>query len=565
MEIEYLLSCSFLRPCAFLDFSLLWRRAMDGFLGVVYTEGGMVEGTNKKVGFRKYLDIFKGIPFAAPPGRFENPKPHPGWSGILKANEFKNRCLQMTLLQTGTRGGEDCLFLNIWVPQHAKVSTDLPVMVFIYGGAFLVGGSQGANFLDNYLYSGEEIAMRGNVIVVTLNYRIGTLGFLSTGDSNGPGNYGLRDQHMAIAWVHRNIRAFGGDPNSLTIFGESAGSASVNFQILSPYNKGLIRRAISQSGVALSPWATNTRPLFWAKKIAEKVGCPTNDTAKMMACMRITDPVALTLAGNLQLFNLQEPVVFGLGLSPVVDGDFIPDHPANLYPNAADVDYIAGVNDMDGHFFAGFDIPSVNRKKDTTLPSDLYKLLLGLSKEKGDPAAKDAFDLYTQSWGANPSLETIKKTVVDVETDFLFIAPTYASLCLHNQHASVGKTYTYVFNMPSRVPFFPSWMGAEHAEDLQYVFGKPFTTPLGYFPRHRDVSKYMIAYWTNFARTGDPNKGESDVPAQWPAFNCKDLQYLEINNSIKYSSVKQKLRTRFVHFWADVYPTYADVISSPTP
>ncbi|XP_039620239.1 carboxyl ester lipase, tandem duplicate 2 [Polypterus senegalus] len=549
----------------FLALAYCLNIASGTTLGVVYTEGGMVEGTNKKVGFRKYLDIFKGIPFAAPPGRFENPKPHPGWSGILKANEFKNRCLQMTLLQTNTRGGEDCLYLNIWVPQHAKVSTDLPVMVFIYGGAFLVGGSQGPNFLDDYLYSGEEIAMRGNVIVVTLNYRIGTLGFLSTGDSNGPGNYGLRDQHMAIAWVHRNIRAFGGDPNNLTIFGESAGSASVNLQILSPYNKGLIRRAISQSGVALSPWATNTRPLFWAEKIAEKVGCPTNDTAKMMACMRISDPVALTLAGNLQLFNLQEPVVFGLGLSPVVDGDFIPDHPANLYPNAADVDYIAGVNDMDGHFFAGFDVPSVNKKKDTTLPSDLYKLLLGLSKDKGDPAAKDAFDLYTQSWGASPSLETIKKTIVDVESDFLFIAPTYASLCLHNQHASVGKTYTYVFNMPSRVPFFPSWMGAEHAEDLQYVFGKPFTTPLAYFPRHRDVSKYLIAYWTNFARTGDPNKGESDVPAQWPAFTCKDLQYLEINNNIKYSSVKQKLRTRFVHFWADVYPTYADVISSPTP
>ncbi|XP_015472384.1 bile salt-activated lipase-like [Parus major] len=185
--------------------------------------------------------------------------------------------MQVKLTQTDVRGSEDCLYLNIWVPQgRRQISTKLPVMVYIYGGAFLVGGSQGANFLDNYLYDGEEIAVRGNVIVVTINYRLGPLGFLSTGDENLPGNYGLKDQHMAIAWVKRNIKAFGGDPDNITIFGESAGAASVSLQTLSPKNKGLFKRAISQSGVGVCSWAIQRDPLVWAKKVLCKL-CLEND------------------------------------------------------------------------------------------------------------------------------------------------------------------------------------------------------------------------------------------------------------------------------------------------
>ncbi|XP_032129605.1 bile salt-activated lipase-like, partial [Sapajus apella] len=276
-------------------------------LGPVYTEGGFVEGVNKKLGLLgDSVDIFKGIPFAAPTKALENPQPHPGWQGTLKAKDFKKRCLQATITQDDSYGDEDCLYLNIWVPQGRKqVSRDLPVMVWIYGGAFLMGAGHGANFLKTYLYDGEEIAARGSVIVVTFNYRVGPLGFLSTGDANLPGNYGLRDQHMAIAWVKRNIAAFGGDPNNITIFGESAGGASVSLQTLSPYNKGLIRRAISQSGVALSPWVIQKNPLFWAKKLAEKVGCPVEDTARMAKCLKVTDPRALMLAYKMPLAGME--------------------------------------------------------------------------------------------------------------------------------------------------------------------------------------------------------------------------------------------------------------------
>ncbi|XP_051537465.1 bile salt-activated lipase-like [Myxocyprinus asiaticus] len=527
-------------------------------LGVVYTEGGMVQGKNNGVGLLRYMDVFKGIPFAATPGRFQKPVPHPGWDGVLKATEYRKRCMQVNLLQNDIMGSEDCLYLNIWVPQGTTVSINLPVMVFIYGGGFLMGGAQGANFLNNYLYSGEEIADRGNVIVVTLNYRLGTLGFLSSGDSGIPGNYGLWDQHAGIAWVHRNIKAFGGDPNNITIFGESAGAASVNFQIISPKNNGLIRRAISQSGVALCPWAVNRNPRAYAEEIAKKVGCPTD--ANMVSCLKITDPKALTLAGTVHLSSsATEPVVHNLALSPVIDGDFIPDDPGNLFHNAAEIDYIAGVNDMDGHIFATLDIPSINNALVSTPVKDVRSLVNALTQDKGPEAGAATFQEYTISWGDGPSDNDIKKTIVEVETDYIFLVPTQAALYLHADLATTGRTYSYLFSEPSRMPVFPSWMGADHADDLQYVFGKPFTTPLGYFPRHRDVSKYMIAYWTNFARTGDPNKGESRVPVAWPQFTSTGHQFLEINNRINKDSVKQMLRTRFVYYWTSVYTGFPTI------
>uniref|UniRef100_A0A667XTK1 Carboxylic ester hydrolase n=1 Tax=Myripristis murdjan TaxID=586833 RepID=A0A667XTK1_9TELE len=530
-------------------------------LGVVLTEGGLVRGENIRLGFRRHMDIFKGIPFAGIPGRFEIPKRHPGWNGILKATEYRKRCLQVNLKMTSTRGSEDCLYLNIWVPHGHSVSTNLPVMVWIYGGGFLVGGSMGANFLDNYLYSGQEIADRGDVIVVTLGYRLGTLGFLSTGDASLPGNYGLWDQHYAIAWVHRNIRSFGGDPDNITLFGESAGGASVNFQTLTPHSRGLFRRAISQSGVALCPWAVNRNPRRLAEEIALKVNCPTDD--RMVACLKMTDPRVLTMAGSLDPSgSADNPIVGQLVLAATIDGDFLPDEPGKLYHNAADVDYIAGVNDMDGHVFTGLDVPSINNPQVDTPVEDVRRLLRSYTKEKGQAGLDNAFATYSSNWGTNPSQTTIKRTIVEIGTDYIFLVPIQTALYLHAANAMTGRTYSYVLSEPNRMGGlarpYPSWMGADHADDLQYVFGKPFTTPRAYWSKHRDLSSYMIAYWTNFAKTGDPNKGDLKVPTTWPKFTSSGHQYLEINSKMDNSYVHQKMRVRYVHFWASTLPSLPD-------
>uniref|UniRef100_A0A3B5BA35 Carboxylic ester hydrolase n=1 Tax=Stegastes partitus TaxID=144197 RepID=A0A3B5BA35_9TELE len=533
-------------------------------LGVVYTEGGMVQGENIRLGFRRHMDVFKGVPFADLPGRFEKPKRHPGWDGIMKTTEYRQRCLQLNLLMSDTRGSEDCLYLNIWVPHGGSVSSNLPVMVWIYGGAFLVGGSMGANFLDNYLYSGQEIADRGDVIVVTVAYRLGTLGFLSTGDSSMPGNYGLWDQQAAIAWVHRNIRSFGGDPDNITVFGESAGGASVSFQTITPHNKGLIRRAISQSGVALCPWAVNRNPRRLAEEIALKVKCPTDDG--MAACLKMTDPAQLTMAGSLNMASsVDNPIVNNLVLAAVIDGDFLPDEPSNLFHNAADIDYIAGVNDMDGHIFIAVDVPSINSINLNTPIEDVRRLLAAHTKEKGAAGLENAYSTYTSAWGTNPSQTTIKKTIVEIGTDYIFLVPTQAALYLHASNATTGRTYSYLLSEPNRMGGlfkpYPSWMGADHADDLQYVFGKPFSTPLGYWPRHRDLSGYMIAYWTNFAKTGDPNNGDLKVPATWPKFTNSGEQYLEIHNNMNKNYIRQRLRLRYVHFWSSTLPNLPTIYS----
>ncbi|XP_061888200.1 bile salt-activated lipase-like [Entelurus aequoreus] len=521
-------------------------------LGVVRTELGRVQGQRLVLGLFRSLDVFKGIPFAAKPDTLEKAQPHPGWDGIFKATKFAKRCVQMSVLQTSTFGSEDCLYLNIWVPQGRHVSTNLPVMIWFYGGGFMVGGSMGPNFLNNYLYSGQQLADKGNVIVVSVGYRVGVLGFLSTGDSSLPGNYGLWDQHAAISWVHRNIQSFGGDPDNMTIFGESAGGASVSFQSLSPHSRGLFKRVISQSGVALCPWALSRNPHKVAQEVAAKVGCPTDE--RMVDCLKATDAATLTMASPRILQGTpDDPLVNKLVLSPVVDGDFLPDQPGNLFHNAAETDYLVGVNNMDGHLFTSQDIPSLGKKSQETPVEDVKRLLGAYTKEKGPVGLDIAFAGYSADWGSSPSQETIKRTAVDIGTDYLFLVPSQSTLYRHAANATSGRTFSYLLSEPSLMagPGRPyhTWVGADHADDLQYVFGKPFTTPKAYGEKHRDLSGYMIAYWTNFARTGDPNMGNLKVPVTWPEFSSTEHKFLDISAQMNTTSIKQEMRLRFVTLW----------------
>ncbi|KAM8885646.1 bile salt-activated lipase-like isoform 2-T3 [Spinachia spinachia] len=564
-------------------------------LGVVQTEAGQVQGRSHRMGLFRTVDVFKGVPFADVPGLWEKPKPHPGWSGILKAFHYRERCLQVTLLQTKTQGSNDCLYLNIFVPQgricrqrththradgddddddgdvvmvmvttsslSPSVSTNLPVMVYLFGGAFLLGASNDVAILGDSLYDGKELAERGDLIVVTVNYRVGTMGFLSTGDTRMPGNYGLWDQHAAISWVRRNIAAFGGNPDNITIFGQSAGAVSASFQMLSPHSKGLFRRVISQCGVALSPWALQKNPMSLTRKIARKVGCWRSDEDQMLACLRMSDLVGLTMAGKIDvMLILGKGVVMDLlELAPVIDGDFVPEEPSRLFHNAAGVDYMAGVNNMDGHLFAGVDVPSINKRNGNTTLEDVRGLLAGLTKEKGDAAIGSAYSIYSSHWGAAPEPPVVKKTIADIETDFLFLVPTQIALKLHADNSRGARTFSYLFTMKTRIPGFPRWVQAEHSEDLQYLFGKPFATPLVYFPRHRDLAGYMIAYWSNFARTGNPSTGDSRVPVPWPAFTKHHEPYLTIDHKITKSSISYDLRSEYVSYWSSVYSSLPSV------
>jgi len=516
------------------------------------------------------VDRFLSIPYGKPPVgdlRFRPTEPADPWEGTLDASIDldphirEKSCIQMKGTMKGTRGNEDCLYLNVWVyggVEEAK-KNPLPVMVWMYGGAYAFGSSGGANFFDNWLYDQEPLVRHGQVIGITLEYRLGPLGFLSTGDEASPGNYGLLDQVEALKWVKNNIWAFGGDDTKITVYGESAGSASTSFHMISPLSKDLFARGISESGTALSSWAVIEEPERWAHDVGAGVGCPTDDNQLMMDCLRVADVDDVVLA--VHLINSTKEQTIDLPWSAVVDGYFLPDYPQNLVANSADKDYLLGNNDMDGHMFAGMDFWDINKDNTPMYLSDLVKAA-GLLHYDTPQEVQDAIVFQYKAFTNDYDDTFYKKQIVQLYTDIMFAAPTHATAASHAKVANRNvNTFVYLFSCPSKMPLlYPPWMGADHADDLQYVYGKPFLTPLVYTQGERDASEAMMTYWTNFAWTGDPNEGpgwRDNTPAEWKAYDLENKYYLEINGSIKDngdSAVGSNYRSDYFAFWERLVP-----------
>ena len=302
----------------------------------VQTVAGTVEGLTSP---DKKIRIFEGIPFAAPPVgnlRWQPPQPAPSWTGVRKATAFGPRCMQGRLFKDmifrDSGPSEDCLYLNVWTPA-ASADEHLPVMVWIFGGGFQAGSASEPR------QDGEKLAHKG-VIVVSMNYRLGVFGFFSDPDltkespHHASGNYGLLDQAAALEWVHKNIAAFGGDPNNVTIFGESAGSMSVSGQMASPVSKGLFKQAIGESGgmFMLTPRTSTLAQSEQAgAKFAESIGAPTLEALRAKPANAI---LQASLKGN------------GFRFWPNVDGYFFPESPAAIYAagKQAHVSLLAGWN-----------------------------------------------------------------------------------------------------------------------------------------------------------------------------------------------------------------------------
>uniref|UniRef100_A0AAX7UA13 Carboxylesterase type B domain-containing protein n=1 Tax=Astatotilapia calliptera TaxID=8154 RepID=A0AAX7UA13_ASTCA len=325
------------------------------------------------------VDQYLGVPYAASPvgeKRFMPPEPPSSWSGIKNATHFAPVCPQnihnavpeimmpiwftfnLDIVTTYIQDQhEDCLYLNIYVPTedgtHAKKQgEDLsdndgdededirdtgakPVMVYIHGGSYMEGTG---NMID-----GSVLASYGNVIVITLNYRVGVLGFLSTGDQAAKGNYGLLDQIQALRWISENIGFFGGDSNRITVFGSGIGASCVSLLTLSHHSEGLFHRAIIQSGSALSSWAVNYQPVKYTRLLAEKVGCNVLDTSDMVDCLRKKSSREL-VEQDIQ------PARYHVAFGPVIDGDVIPDDPEILMEQGEFLNYdiMLGVNQGEG-------------------------------------------------------------------------------------------------------------------------------------------------------------------------------------------------------------------------
>jgi para-nitrobenzyl esterase len=460
----------------------------------IVTESGPLTG------FTGEINEYLGIPYAAPPVgalRWLPPQPFGRWRGVLSATQFGSECPQ-TSGQTSV-GDENCLFLNIYAPKakkHRDDHNELAVMVWIHGGGLNDGA--GSEFDPTPLVEG------GGVIVVTFNYRLGLLGFLAHPalDSEGhlAGNYGLMDQQFALAWVKRNIAAFGGNPHRVTVFGESAGGLSVYSHLASPLAAGLFERAIAQSGAyaSFADYLNRIIPIAVAETtsspavksgvaVADAVGC-TNQTA---ACLRSVPAVAL--------IGLRPRAIF-----PFVDGTLLTQAPGAAFDSGDfnRVPVMTGTNHDEYRFFVAreYDLDkSVGPLQNSDYAGAVDALYWSLTPTELTSV------LTNYPLPLNPPADAASLALGAAGTDGIFACTArHATQAL----AEYVPTYAYEFNdenapTPASPPLsFP--LGAFHGADVQYLFNRN-GIPAPFTPDQEQLSETMISYWTEFAKTGDPN------------------------------------------------------------
>ncbi|XP_012368996.1 carboxylesterase 4A isoform X1 [Octodon degus] len=422
-----------------LALSLVVHTALGAVRGqepLVVTKYGTLQGKQVHVG-KIPLHVFLGIPFSKPPVgalRFAPPKPPEPWKGVRRVTTYPPACLQeswgqitsmyfnMRKQYSWLRFSEDCLYLNVYAPVRAPGDPLLPVMVWFPGGAFLVGAAS--------TYEGSELAAREKVVLVFLQYRLGILGFLSTGDSEARGNWALLDQLAALHWVQENIEVFGGDPKSVTLFGQSAGAMCISGLMVSPLAQGLFHKAISQSGTAVFKGFITHDPLKLAQKVAFLAGCSHNDTKIMVNCLRaLSEAQMMRVSKKMKLLHSnfhKEPQEITWFLSPVVDGVVFLDDPMALLMQGPvlPVPYLLGVNSQEFSWLLPYimkiplDARLTNKKIVTKLLWSVSRLL-NITKEH-IPLVLDEYlrDTDKYDW------KMVRTHLTDLAGDAIFVYPT---------------------------------------------------------------------------------------------------------------------------------------------
>lgn len=499
---------------------------MDAFRaeGNVRTQTGWVKGSKEGATWS-----YKGIPYAAGPLgalRWKPPSAHACWTNLRESTQFGDVCTQIETALNGQKsivGSEDCLSLNVWTPAGAK--SPLPVMVFIHGGAHIQGSSsQTVSARGKPLYNGQYLAENEGVVVVTINYRLGSFGYfahpaLSAESSQKvSGNYGVQDQIFALKWIQANIQAFGGDPNKVMIFGESAGAVSTCILVASPLAKGLFHAALMQSGLC-----NLSQTLTAAEQRGQQVVAQTSckDAPDPLSCLRNID--------NKTLMN-EMPVGTGFGTvgggnpleqySPVVDGHVLPQSPFQMIKDGKhnDVPFVLGSNleEMSGIVL-------------TPVPTaDVYEALVR-SAFKNSP--KDQVDALLKEYDVTKYPKPVD-AMADLLTDVQFTCPTLLMAATASK-TQTSKVWRYMFGQ--RVQTRAGELPARHGIELFFVF-QSFVDIPGFSPAAEELklSQQIMRLWAQFAKSGVPSDSQNEVP-EWTSYDgAKDnTMLLQVSPTMK--------------------------------
>lgn len=515
---------------------------------VVITTSGPVRGRISENG--NFYEYF-GIPYATVDerNRFQAPLPAPQWSEIFEATNENTWCPQKSIGPI-VFGEPDCLKLNVYSPVKA---VKLPVMVYIHGGCFFSGAG------SPYLYGGDFFA-ENQVVFVGINYRLSVEGFLCLGIEEAPGNAGLKDQIAALKWIQENIANFGGDPDNVTLFGESAGAVSTSFMILSPAARGLFHKAILQSGSSLAPWALQHDPIRTASALVKKFGYDTKDPYEIYSILSNKTVNELVLAlNNEEKYCVADFNIFVPCVERPIEGieSVITEYPTNVIRsgNYTKVPMIIGNTDKEGIYFVAadygvklanhtnFDIMS-NLQNDLEFPNDWERNCTAerlkthyLSTSTEDNMIMNVVELYSDVHFKFPSV--IESEMYSMTTD----QPIYYYIF----------KYSGLINMPKLISGFGLIKGASHADELFYLF-KPHSFPLPQKSLESTMIARMLEMWTNFARYGNPTPKRTKIlPYIWNPSREPNPTALVIDSRITTAPMWNE---QSVKLWNETYRKY---------
>lgn len=482
----------------------------------IQTRLGRIIGTRQHTN-RGMSYQFLDIPYGKAPVdqlRFQKPQAFGAWSGKLNATVLGPVCTQTTIQPYKYPGfTEDCLKLNIHVPNNVNLSQNKSVMVWFHGGAFSFGSGG--------FYDASMLSLVGDVIVVTINYRLGIFGFLASRNSKVKGNAGLWDQILALNWVKYNIKDYGGNPEDVTIFGESAGGMSVSLQSLIPSNRGLFHRVIAQSGVANSMLALSSSVLS-SIEVGKIVGCQYDhyslNDLNFIDCLRGVNAEDLVRATDLVTSQLGFKSIISLPFGPIVDGDLIRRHPLELLMDQSSSEY---------NFFQSLDILSGTCTGEGSLVVSYLPIFhnsISFNFSQGVPRremsdslipmftkalfnnSNDISNMICEKYCVSAGIQEQGREFLNMWADAAFNAPTTLFLERHSNNIQGKATYQYVFSDElsyTRPVGAPWYTGSAHATDVFYLFLYEQLQSVTNFTDGADVLvQQMRSYWTNFAKTG---------------------------------------------------------------